>query len=266
MPYPAISVDLPWSLSTRDRTVIAAWSGANIALVTDGLDGEGLEQWLVEQAAPGARVLLDVPIDGCAGLCRDRPRRPVDDGLTGIGISILPSYKSGMRGPDLRAALLRARPDLQILESYPYSVLRVLWGVNRQVGNLSALTGLNADDHSTRWPSWWTNWPPRYKRAPRIADRRKAVSTVAELLKCCGAEYAARVRPPSPSATTSELARLSDEYDALLGLIAARAMLDRLPWSWAAEVSGAPGSILTIAAPWIRTAFAGRVSSTQRLS
>jgi hypothetical protein len=129
--YPAISVDLPWSLGTSARTVVAGWSGSDIELVTSELDDSGLERWITEHAAPHALVVLD---------------------------------------------------------------------------------------------------------------------------------YATCVRPPSPTATTSELARLSDEYDALLGLIAARAAVNRLPWSWRAEVTDLPGSIATIGTPWLRAAFAERVS------
>lgn len=262
MRYDAVSVDLPWSRTTRSRTVIAASSPEETVLVTKGLDGEGLYRWITQHASHRGLVVLDVPIDGCARLCRAVPRRELDDGLARIGVPILPSYKSGDLGPNLRDALRQARPDLAILESYPYAVLRVLWGVRQEIGSLVALTASNYRPHVSPWQSWW-RWPPRYKRARTVAQRRHALAEVANLLRSCGNTYARLVQAPAVG-TSSELAQLSDEYDAVLGLIAANAALEKNPWSWHAQVPGAAGSILTIGPPWLRDAFAARTDSAGR--
>jgi hypothetical protein len=237
--------------------VIAAASGNDSVLVSDGLDGDGLVRWIVAHARHGALVVLDVPIDGCGGLSRAVPRRPIDDGLARIGIPLLPSYKSGDLGPRLRDRLRRARPDLEIVESYPYSVLRVLWGRGELPGSSAALTAGSYARSAGRWSTWWT-WPPRYKRARRTAERREALARVAGLLRACGPRYARLVRSPS-AGTAPPLARLSDEYDAILGLVAADAAREGSPWSWSVERPGCEGRILTIAPSWLREAFALRV-------
>lgn len=251
--YDAISVDVPWSARTRSRTAIAAWSGGQALVVTEGLDGEGLRHWIAEHASTGGLVVLDVPIDGCAGLCRSVPRRDLDDRLARVGIPILPSYKSGDLGPRLRAALAHQRPDLTIVESYPYAVLRVLWGLRQEAGIVD-LSSKSYRLHVSPWPTWW-RWPPRYKRHPTVAGRHEALAAVADILRSCDESYAALVRAPRLG-TSAELAHLSDEYDAVLGLVAARAAVEGSSWSWNAEVPEAGGSILTIGPPWLRERFA----------
>jgi len=256
--YDAVSVDLPWSRTTKSRTVIAASSQQETVLVSKGLDGEGLQSWIREHASHAGLVLLDVPIDGCDGLCRGVPRRAVDDRLARIGIPILPSYKSGDLGPNLRDALRDARPDLSVLEGYPYAVLRALWGISQEVGP-PVLTASNYSVNVSPWRTWW-HWPPRYKRARTVAQRRHALAQVADLLRSCGEGYARLVRAPALG-TSRELAQLSDEYDAVLGLIAADSALQKNPWSWQAQAPGARGSILTIGPPWLRDAFAALTDS-----
>ena len=162
MGYEAISVDLPWSRHTRSRTAIAAWGAGRVLLVTESLEGDSLPNWIATHAAPGALVVLDVPIDDCADLCRAVPRRRLDDGLSRAGIPILPSHVSGDLGASLRATITRVRPDVRVLEIYPYAVLRVLWGLWTETRSVD-LRPESYNRHSQPWPTWWT-WPPKYKR------------------------------------------------------------------------------------------------------
>jgi hypothetical protein len=251
-PFDAISLDLPWSRATNGRTAVAAASARDGIVVSDGLDGPSAANWIADHAAPGAVVLLDVPVDGCEGLSQTRPRRAVDDGLARIGIPILPSYKSGDVGPFLREALHRGRPDLRVHETYPYAVLRVLWALREETGAVD-LRPASYEAHADRWPAW-SRWPPRYKRARTRAERCLEMGRVAKLIRSCGEPYASLVRTPR-SGTSAELARLSDEYDAVLGLLAARALADGSPWSWRAEAADGQGSIVTIGPRWIRSCF-----------
>ena len=253
--FDAISVDLPWSDATRGRTAIAAASAHRGIVVSDGLDVREAGDWIARHAAEHAAVLLDIPLDGCRGLSRSRPHRPVDRGLARIGIPILPSYKSGNVGPRVREALHRARPDLRVHETYPYAVLRVLWALRLETGTVD-LGPASHGAHVERWPTW-SRWPPRYKRARTRAERSVEMERVAELIRSCGEPYASLVRAPR-SGTSSELARLSDEYDAVLGLMAARVLADGSPWSWRAEAADGQGSILAIAPPWVRSRFLER--------
>jgi hypothetical protein len=92
-----------------------------------------------------------------------------------------------------------------------------------------------------------------------VEARREALAVVGGLLRACGDEYAV-VPLPAPSAATASLARLSDTYDAVMGLLAARAKIERSPWSWNACVPDVAGSILTIAPPWLRAKFATLVA------
>jgi RNA polymerase sigma factor (sigma-70 family) len=110
MGYEAISVDLPWSRQTRSRTAVAALGSGQIVLVNQSLEGEALPDWIVSHAAPGALVVLDVPIEGCGHLSRAVPRRQLDDGLARVGMPILPSYASGELGAELRAGIAGVRP------------------------------------------------------------------------------------------------------------------------------------------------------------
>jgi predicted nuclease with RNAse H fold len=252
MRYEAVSVDLPWSSQTRSRTAIAACCGSQVVLVTRDLDGRRLPEWIAANAKPGALVVLDVPIEGCSRLSRTVPRRPVDDRFARLGIPILPSYAAGALGARLQADIAARRPDLRVLETYPYAVLRVLWGKQVETGS-PRITRTNWRVQSRRWLTWW-DWPPRYKRAKSVKIRREALAVVGDLLRACGESYAVISRP-GPNDTSAALASLSDAYDAVLGLLAARAAIERSPWSWNAAVPGAAGSIMTIAPPWLRAEF-----------
>jgi predicted nuclease with RNAse H fold len=251
-----ISVDLPWSHGRADRTAIGFRAGHEIHL--GGVSqGETLTDSIDRLAEPGALVLLDIPIDGCSELNRDRPYRELDRRLLEVGIPLLPSYKAGGYGATLRGELLRRRPDLRVEESYPYAVLRVLWAA-RECG---VKWSISRDASTISLLSKWRNWPPKYKRARSIAKRREEMARVAEVItESLGTTGAQLLKLPN-GLHGGELARISDQYDALLGLAAGIALQDGSPWSWRAQVAGSAGCIISIADRSLRERFHGPGSS-----
>lgn len=243
-----ISVDLPWS-NKRGRTAVASRSPAGISVAAIA-DDDQLVEHIAERAAERALVLLDVPVDGCEALTAACPRRHVDDCLARVGIPILSSVASGPRGPRLRQELLAARPDLRIFEIYPYAVLRVLWALRMSGASFAFEHNATEVELVERW---W-KYPPRYKREPRLPERRQAMRDVASVLAAIPG-FAGAVRAVG-GASGPEMQRLADEYDALLGLVAGIAAADASPWSWLAETSAGAGAILTIADGALRRRFA----------
>jgi predicted nuclease with RNAse H fold len=246
-----ISVDLPWSTNHDDRLAVASWDGQTVRVERP----ENLLDWIRREASPDGLVLLDVPIEGCSTL-RGRHFREVDRLLQRLGVPLLPSSKAGAKGRELRDAIRRRRRDLSVHESYPYSVLRVLWAA-QSYGSGSLLRNLERPELSARW---WTFWPPRYKRAKDLATRTAAMEAVHRLISGLGPKWAACLKDKRPNGSTGrKLALLADEYDALLGLFAGIARRERRPWSWEASAAGASGSILTIGDKRLRDATCKRV-------
>lgn len=245
-----LSIDLPWG-HAAGRTAIASRSPAGGIAVATVTGDEALLDHVRARAAPGARVLLDVPLDGCEALDAARPRRPIDDRFLAIGLPILPSVKSGDRGPALAARLRALRPDLHLVEIYPYAVLRVLWALRATRRPFRFTDDASAIDLADTWRTW----PPKYKRAPtrvaKLAAMRSVAQVLAELPGFRGA-----TEPVPDDATTTELARRADRYDALLGLVAGIAAADGSSWAWLARAAGDAGSILTIADGSLRRRFA----------
>ena len=244
-----ISIDMPWGKNTTARTAIASRSPANIS-VTAVHDDDVLVQYVDQHAATNALVLLDVPLDGCESLSKSNPRRGVDDRFLRIGIPILPSVKSGIRGPTIAKRLLDARPDLRVREIYPYAVLRVIWALHVQGLSFRFEDDARRVDLSATWGTW----PPKYKRAKTRAAKLVAMNEIAAVLSNLPAVGSA-IRTPSASATVSDLSSLADAYDALLGLIAGIAAVDRSSWSWISECEQGCGSIVTIADTSLRRRF-----------
>lgn len=244
-----LAIDLPWGTKATSRTAIAHRSATGIAVSVVQGDDE-LVHHVEHRAANAALVLLDVPIEGCEDLDALTPRRAVDDGFLRSGIPILPSVKSGLRGPMLAQRLLATRPDLRIGEIYPYAVLRVLWGLHRE-GRPFRL-----DDDATRidLSSTWWDWPPKYKRATTRALKLDAMTAVADLLSRVPTIGGA-IERPAASATVAAMAFLADRYDALMGLLAGIAEVDRSSWSWLGEGATGAGSIVTIADGSVRRRF-----------
>lgn len=249
-----LSVDLGWNADTHDRTAVAyrALSGISVLSVPPE---RGLPEAIAELAAPSALVLLDIPIEGCAGLDSKAPYRQVDRALHRLNIPLLPSYKAGGRGVVLRDALRRKRPDLRVEESYPYAVLRVLWALRRTGRGLD----LGRDSYErVSLEGAWGEWPPRYKREPNLEARRAAAVQVAGLLEAQfpRADSIRGLAEEAAAAGAGALTDLSDRIDAALGLVAAVAAAAKSPWSWRAAVSDDRGAILTIADRWLRERFA----------
>lgn len=244
-----ISIDLPWGKNTTARTAIACRSSSGVS-VTAVREDDVLVQHVEQLAAKNALVLLDVPLDGCESLDQSNPHRAVDDRFQRAGIPILPSVKSGMRGPELAKRLLEARPDLRVREIYPYAVLRVIWALHEQELSFRFEDDATCIDLS---PTWW-RWPAKYKRAKTRAAKLAAMNEVAAVLSAVPGVGAA-VRAPSASASVSDLAALADGYDSLLGLVAGIADVDRSSWSWLAECDQGSGAIMSIADASLRRRF-----------
>lgn len=244
-----IAIDLPWGRNTTARTAIASRSPSGVS-ITAVRDDIVLVRHVEQRAAENALVLLDVPLDGCALLNKSNPQRAVDDRFQRVGIPILPSVKSGMRGPTLAKRLLDARPDLRMREIYPYAVLRVIWALHEQERSFEFEDDARSVDLSS---TWWT-WPPKYKRAKTRAAKLSAMNEIAAVLSAVPAVGSA-ISAPSASATVSDLFSLADAYDALLGLVAGIAAVGRSSWSWLAECDPGAGSIVTIADASLRRRF-----------
>jgi predicted nuclease with RNAse H fold len=245
-----LSLDLGWNAAADGRAAVALRSGAGVRVQQlDGGDDEVVEQ-VGRVAEHGALVLLDVPIDGCGNLSSTRPRRCVDDGLAKSGIPVLPSVKAGKRGPELRTLLLKERADLLIEESYPYAVLRVLWALRQT----SRRFRFKDDGVSLDLSTWWWRWPPKYKRARRVAQRRMAMSEVAEAVAAIGGF--GRAVPTVEDLAGTRLRRAADELDALLGLVAGIASRNGSTWCWRAHCGHErDAAILTIADASLRRRF-----------
>lgn len=237
-----LAIDLPWSKRTG-RTAIASRAGRSITVVSVAGDDE-LVAYVRDRAAADALVLLDVPLHGCARLSRARPNRDVDRRLAALGIPVLPSYSSGARGPELQARLLGARPDLRCFEVYPYAVLRTLWALTL-AGSAFRFRGPAID-----LAAHWRAWPPRYKRERELGARRRCVRQVAALLSSITG-FRGAVRSIA-RATHAQLDIVCDEYDALMGLVAGIAMVERSPWSWLAQTEGDEGAIVMLADASVR--------------
>lgn len=247
-----LSVDLGWSSATPGRTAVAyrALSGVKLASVSSE---DELVERLCGLASPKALVLLDIPIEGCSSLGPNTPYRRLDRVLQRTQIPLLPSVKAQGRGASLRDRILAKRRDLRIEESYPYAALRVLWALKR-LGSFH----LGRDSFArVSLEGVWGDWPPKYKREPKLETRRAAAAEVAALLashlpEC---EPVARLPEAVGKAGSSALADLSDQVDAALGLVAGIAAASGSPWSWKASLGEGGGSILTIADRWLRERF-----------
>ena len=243
-----LSIDLPWKATTRHRTAVAFRDGDTIAVVPIAGTDIDLVAFVIETAAPGALVLIDAPLDGCDSLAPGENFRRVDRKLSGAGIPILPSSKAGDRGPRLRSQILALRDDLEIRESYPYAVLRVLWAVQE--------SGENFDFHgdaSIDLSPHWKTYPPRYKRERSASACREAIEKVAETV--ARVPHFGTAVPSVGALRGGALKQAVDEIDALIGLVAAIARADESAWHWCARCDEGEGSIETIADGGLRRRF-----------
>lgn len=254
-----LCLDLGWAPSTRSRTAAALLTPAGrirVARVQSRDDRELVDR-LAGLLDPGALLLLDLPVDGCTRLRPGGPAfRPVDRRLARAGIPVLPPVKAGVRGRALKRAIRARVPEATVQETYPFAVLRVLWALYLS-GQLGAVrrrgTGPLLDEQV------WRRWPPRYKRAPTASARFRALRQIFRLLthSDLGLAFDPPLPQPSPRQSATDIARLSDCYDACLGLIPG---LLGPGHPLVTTVSGPRGgSLLLLADSWLRARLQTRV-------
>jgi predicted nuclease with RNAse H fold len=248
---PVVSLDLPWSETSRGRAV-AAFLGPRGRVgwvdLCRGLDVARISAWLGARCGSGAIVLLDIPIDGC-----DRgpgPFRPLDRRLNRMQMRLLPSSKAGALGARLRDAVVAAVPGARVLESHPYGCLRVLHALDaRGVRGEDLLGAVREvlDDGFRAAPC------PRYKRERDRARRHDQVDEVRRVL-------VRTLRPWGLEGDPADLAERSagraaaDRLDALLGLVPGLLLARGSPWFFrAADPAG--GAIALVADAWWRRTF-----------
>lgn len=247
-----LAVDPGWSPATC--RVAAAWCA------TDGVVRWGcppvaghaeLVEWISGWAAgcgtpaerePGQlRVGLDIPLSlPAAGAFR-----PVEVKLRALGISPLPSHRAGAAGGALRRALVERGVvgPAEVLEIFPFAVYRVLDWLRAQPGGLGALAG-----RSPLVPGWKAALRRhRHRQYKRVSgdERRAALAALADLLQ----EPVLGWRIPMPLPRPGDLAldRLTDLYDALLGLLPMWLRYGRNhPW---ARCIGEPGEEILVLLP-----------------
>lgn len=223
-PRLVISVDLGWSPGNVGRTAVAWCRQQAAPQWTSAEETRDLLDFL-RRFEEEALVLLDIPIKGTEDLGRERPFREMDRDLLSFGIPLLPSVKAGDYGLHLAEEISRELPNLTVVESYPYAVLRFLWAIRN---NPACLTGkLQA---VVECGDFTREWPPKYKRARRKADRIVFMNQVQQLLGHFLELGEAEDLVPSQGMKRSELNLLCDIYDALLGLIVGQAMAEGSPW------------------------------------
>ena len=224
-----ISVDLGWSRNNIGRTAVAWCRKQSAPRWTNAEETRDLLDFL-RRFEEEALVLLDIPIHGTEDLGRERPFREMDRDLLSFGIPLLPSFKSGDYGLQLAEEIEQALPHLTVMESYPYAVLRFLWAARDVPGCLREALQPVVDCHK-----FIREWPPKYKRARKKADRIVYMGKVLETLGLFLELDKAEELVPSPDMKRSELNLLCDIYDALLGLVVGRAIADDSPWFFPAK-------------------------------
>lgn len=247
-----LCLDLGWAPSTRSRTAAALLTRSGrirVAPLSSHDDAE-LASRLARLLHPHGLILLDIPIEGCTKLRPGGPAvRPVDRRLARAGIPVLPSVKAGMRGHQLKRAIRARARDVTIQETYPFAVLRVLWALHVS-GQLGAVKRRQPGELLNG--KVWRQWPPRYKRAPALGERIQALKKIQGLLTHpdLGLVFDPPLPSPSEGLSSSELARLSDCYDACLGLIPGLLGTDHPLVATVADPGG--GSLLLLADSWLR--------------
>lgn len=242
-----VAADLPWLAAHPDRTRIAVLSPSRVVSVLSVDSTRALPSVIADLATPDAHVLLDIPIRGCTG---PDAFRPVDRRLASAGIPVLPWTTAGGRGACLMAAIRRRLPQALVDEVYPYAILRVLWAL-RLTRSLAALPRGAIDG---RLEPSWSRWPPRYKRAPSVHVRLRALALVRRLLEDPALGLAFEPPLPRPREVGS-LARLGDCYDAALAIVPGVLGLGH-PAVYRAGQS-ARGAVLLLADAWLRKRLEG---------
>jgi predicted nuclease with RNAse H fold len=250
----AVSIDVGWSRTNWKRTAIA-WSNHKTGRVKVDLleQNEWLEDWVRELVMPEGLVAINIPIQGCADLAMQDSFRPVDRGLIKVGIPLLPSAQAGTFGSEIADRIRAAVPDCRVVEVYPYGVLRVLWSL-QFVSDVRPVKLMEAED----WEEYlnaraWKRNPPRYKRARKRLDMIRALKNAITVLD--GSHYGRAFDEvcddPLSLMTRSELLRMSDAFDVLLGLVALDRHVNRSPFARVYSVPGKTGEILGLGDVWL---------------
>lgn len=226
-----ISIDLGWSETNLDSTA-AAWCEENgKPLWTAPGDRTDILVFLKRFHGKRALVLLDIPIYGTDGLSRQRPFRQLDRALLAFGIPLLPSYKAGDYGDRIAGDIRSGFPDFEVVESYPYAVLRFLWAARHEPECLSRPLKPVVDVSS-----FARDWPPKYKRSRNKSERVRHMFSVLDTLNLFLDIGNTDELLPSDSMGSKQLDSLCDIYDALLGLVVGLEMASGSKWFFPAKV------------------------------
>lgn len=226
-----ISIDLGWSRTNLDSTA-AAWceEGGRLLWTAPG-DRTDILVFLERFRGKRELVLLDIPIYGTDGLNRQRPFRQLDRALMSFGIPLLPSYKAGDYGNSLAGQIRSEFPDFEVVESYPYAILRFLWAARHEPACLSGPLKPVVDVSS-----FVRDWPPKYKRSRNKGERVRHMVSVLEILNLFLDIGNTGELRPDDSMVSKQLNSLCDIYDALLGLVVGLEMAAGSQWFFPARV------------------------------
>lgn len=250
----AMVIDLGWSRKNWSRTAIA-WSDQRTGRVKVDLLGpdDWIEDWVRDLLIPGGIVGLDIPVDGCAGDGEEGAFRHVDRAMIKTGIPLLPSVRAGSFGREVAGRVQEAATAARVVEVYPYAVLRVLWSFYQ--------AGIERPVHALRQGEWvphlcptsWKKRPPAYKRVKNRARMARLLKDTVQILD--GTWYGRALDgitdDPFSLMRRSELERMTDAFDALLGLVALDAHCRSSPYARSFSVPGHQGAITGLSDPWL---------------
>jgi predicted nuclease with RNAse H fold len=256
----AMVIDCGWSRNNWSRTSVA-WSDSNNNRVkVDLLDpDEWVEDWVRQIVMPGGVIAIDLPLEGYEELSPDLSFRPVDRGFIKAGIPLLPAGQTGGYGQEIANRVREAAPDCQVVEVYPYAILRVLWSLTF-VSEHPPIKLLDNDDWNQQLdPRVWRKKPPRYKRATNREEMARALRRALSVLD--GSPYGRAFDDlsdePLSLMSRSELLRMTDAFDGLLGLVALDRFVRCSPYAKNFSIPGKQGAIVGLADPWLWARWGG---------
>ena len=205
-----ISVDVGWKTGTKRNAVVVSDHRGNVLHWDFRCGDEEILDVVQQYAMNGTRVLLDIPVEGCEGLGKAQPFRPIDYALLKNRISLYPSVRAGMRGASLKQQVTDrcAGRDVVVLEIYPYALYKFLSFLEKY-GKLTELSGgepallLDRDFKAFR--------TCKYKNV-KSHEQHSALRYLKSLLEqpALGLRFGERSLPP----VVPPLAYLTDLYDA----------------------------------------------------
>ncbi len=249
-----ISVDLPWQEKTKGRSALAIADLRGRVEITRAGDDELLE--LVRKNAElESIILLDIPIEGCNCL-EGKHFRPIDKAFAHQTLPPLPASRAGNRGKSLKERLEKDKNRLKVCEIYPYAIYKFL----AYLKDRNLLHHLNSGRFDAllcdRFRAYW---PPKYKRE-RKRDKRLGNMGYLYLLLTdsnIGLHFSPPLRHPD---TSSNLAQLSDEYNACLGAIVGLYFANKSSYAQLVGDSNS-GNILLFTDQWLAELLNKEVNS-----